>query len=50
MNNESRPSTSYGGALSQAFYDAGGMGPNGTFTRNALEESNEVKAPGNPTP
>lgn len=35
---KSRPSTSYGGALSQACHDAGGLGPDGTLTRNALEE------------
>ena len=50
MNYGSRPSTSYAGALSQACHDAGGMGPNGTFTRNALEESSDVVASGNTTP
>lgn len=50
INHEPRPSTSYGGALSEVCRDAGGMGPNETFTRNALEESSEAMAPRNPTP
>lgn len=44
MNYGSRPSTSYGGALSQTCHDAGGMGPDGTFTRDALEESSDAIA------
>lgn len=44
------PSTSCGGALSQACHDTGGMGLDGTFTRNALEESGDAMAPGKSTP
>lgn len=50
-NHGSRPSTSYGGALSQICYDANGMGPDGTFTRNPLEETDDTIPPrGNSTP
>lgn len=50
MNYGSRPATSYGGALSQTCHDAGGMGPDGTFTRNVLEESSDAIAPAKSTP
>lgn len=50
VNHVSGPFTFYGGALSEVCRDAGDMGPNGTFTRNALEESSEAIPPGNPTP
>lgn len=50
INYGSRPSTSYGGALSQACHEAGGMGPDGTFARNALEEGSEPIAPRKSTP
>lgn len=49
-NYGSRPATSYGGAFSQACHVAGGMGPSGTFTRNALEESSDARDPGKSTP
>lgn len=44
MNYGSRPSTSCGGALLQTCHDAGGMGPDGTFTRNVLEETSDATA------
>ena len=50
FNYGSRPSTSHQGALSQACHDAGGMGPDGTFTRNALEEVSDAIASGTSTP
>ena len=46
----SRSSASYEGALTQACHESGGMGPDGTFTRNVLEESSEAIARGSPTP
>jgi hypothetical protein len=50
MSHGSRPSTSHGGALSQACHDAGGMGPNVTLTGNALKETGDATAPGMSTP
>jgi hypothetical protein len=47
---ESRPSTSCGGPFSQRCHEAGGMGPNGTLTKNALEEAGNAITPGYSTP
>jgi hypothetical protein len=46
----SRPSTAYGGALSQTCHNAGGMEQIGTLTRGALEEASDAAVPRISTP
>jgi hypothetical protein len=46
----SRPSTAYGGALSQPCRDAGGMGQIDNLTRNTLEEASDAAASRKSTP